>query len=303
MRPQSTIHCRKSRLLRGVRLVLAAIVVSALSVPPASAASLAPWKDELFAYPAIIESSDGGALRVVDYQEMRDINGRDQVPERRAKAAYVSTAVKRQQQNLTVATPGGPVDVAVTGSQQGAAFTVIFIHGRGGDRRLGNNDWSFGGNFNRIKNLAVRNGGVYYAASVPRFDAEGAGPIKGLIATARQNSPDAPVVLACASMGSFICWQIARDPEAVRNLAGMVIMGGATDPDYAASAAFKAKLPVYFTHGEADKVYAADDQVALFRRLLKAGVPTQFVLFRTGSHGTPVRMTDWRETLNWILAR
>lgn len=289
--------------MRGIRLVLAAIVVSAQTVSPASAASLVPWKDELFVYPAIIDSSDGGALRVVDYQEMRDINGRDQVPERRAKAAYVSTAVKRQQQNLTVATPGGAVDVAVTGSQQGAAFTVIFIHGRGGDRRLGNNDWSFGGNFNRIKNLAVRNGGVYYAPTVQRFDAEGFGPIKGLIAAARQNSPGAPVVLACASMGSFICWQAARDPETVQNLAGMVIMGGASDPDYIESAAYKAKLPVYFTHGESDTVYAAQDQVSLFRTLLKAGVPTQFVLFRTGSHGTPVRMTDWRETLNWILAR
>jgi len=27
------------------------------------------------------------------------------------------------------------------------------------------------------------------------------------------------------------------------------------------------------------------------------------VLFQTGGHGTPVRMTDWRETLNWILAQ
>ena len=29
----------------------------------------------------------------------------------------------------------------------------------------------------------------------------------------------------------------------------------------------------------------------------------ELVLFQTGGHGTPVRMTDWRETLNWLLAR
>nr|WP_245414372.1 dienelactone hydrolase family protein [Mycoplana dimorpha] len=269
----------------------------------AAAAPLQPWKDELFAYPSVLETADGGKLRVVDYQELRDINGRDQVPERRAKATYVSTAVKREQENLTIETPAGPLDVAVTGRRDGAAFTVIFIHGRGGDRRLGNNDWSFGGNFNRLKNLAMRNGGVYYAASVKSFDAPGAAPIAGLIAEARKRAPGAPVVLSCASMGSFICWQIARDPQAVANLAGMVVMGGATDPDYTKSAAYVAKLPIYFTHGERDKVYAADAQIALFRTLLKAGVPTQFVLFRTGSHGTPVRMTDWRETLNWIFAQ
>ncbi|WP_442967094.1 alpha/beta hydrolase [Rhizobium sp. GN54] len=300
--PQSTIHCRAGAVFARSRLVLAAIVMSALPAVSAPAAELAPWKDALFAYPAVVESSDGGALRVVDYQEMRDINGRDQVPERRAKAAYVSTSVKRQQEILTIQTPAGPVDAAVTGKQQGAVFSVIFIHGRGGDRRLGNNDWSFGGNFNRLKNLAVRNGGVYYSASVTSFDEKGAARIAGLIAAARKNSPGTPVVLSCASMGSFICWQIARDTAAVENLAGMIVMGGATDPAYVGSAAYKAKLPVYFTHGEADKVYAAQDQVALFRKLLDAGVPTRFVLFRTGSHGTPVRMTDWRETLNWIFA-
>ncbi|HVK90192.1 MAG TPA: dienelactone hydrolase family protein [Mycoplana sp.] len=293
--PQSTVHYRAWLLLSAILLLV---------LPPtATAAALEPWKDELFAYPSVLETADGGALRVVDYQEMRDINGRDQVPERRVRAAYVSTAVKREQENLTIETSGGPLDVAVTGRREGAAFTVIFIHGRGGDRRLGNNDWSFGGNFNRLKNLAMRNGGVYYAASVKSFDEQGTAPIAGLIEEARKSAPGTPVVLSCASMGSFTCWQIARDPEAVANLAGMVVMGGGADPDYAKSAAYKAKLPIYFTHGDRDKVYAADAQIALFQTLLKAGVPTQFVLFRTGSHGTPVRMTDWRETLNWIFAQ
>lgn len=292
--PQSTIHCR-------ARLLLATFFLLAPTF--ASAASLQPWKDELFAYPAVIESSDGGALRVVDYQEMRDINGRDQIPEKRAKNAYVSTSVKREQQNLTLETTGGPVDVAVTGTQKNAAFTVIFIHGRGGDRRLGNNDWSFGGNFNRLKNLAVQNDGVYYSASVKSFDEKGTAPIAGLIEEARRHSPNGPVVLSCASMGSFICWQIAHDPEVVKNLTGMVVMGGAADPNYTDSAAFKAKLPIYFTHGDKDSVYQADDQIAVFRKALKAGVPSQFVLFHTGSHGTPVRMTDWREVLNWIFAQ
>jgi len=28
----------------------------------------------------------------------------------------------------------------------------------------------------------------------------------------------------------------------------------------------------------------------------------RFVRFETGTHGTPIRMTDWRETLNWMLS-
>lgn len=291
--PQSTIHCL-------VRLALAA-VLCAFTAGNAAALTLEPWKDELFSYGEIVETADGGALRVVDYQEMRDINARDQVPERRVRTAYVSTAAKTQLGTLD--TPAGPVEVAVTGKGEGAAFTVIFIHGRGGDRRLGANDWTFGGNFNRLKNLAWRNGGVYYAPSVPSFDERGTALTAGLVRKAKALSPKGPVILACASMGSFVCAGVARDKAAVESLSGMVLMGGAAAGDYLQTPAFKARLPVVFTHGDIDSVYPANDQIAVFRRLLKAGVPARFVLFQTGGHGTPVRMTDWRETLNWLFAQ
>ena len=35
---------------------------------------------------------------------------------------------------------------------------------------------------------------------------------------------------------------------------------------------------------------------------LHPGYPARFVRFETGTHGTPIRMTDWRETLNWMLS-
>ncbi|NKC22119.1 hypothetical protein HED50_05305 [Ochrobactrum oryzae] len=45
------------------------------------AATLPPYKDDYFAYPGIISSTDNGDYKVIDYNEMRDINGRDAVPE------------------------------------------------------------------------------------------------------------------------------------------------------------------------------------------------------------------------------
>jgi hypothetical protein len=41
-----------------------------------------------------------------------------------------------------------------------------------------------------------------------------------------------------------------------------------------------------------------------FFKKIKAAVPDypiKFALFDTGSHGTPIRMTDWRLILNWML--
>ncbi|OJF91801.1 dienelactone hydrolase family protein [Pararhizobium antarcticum] len=282
---------------RGPIIGLCMLLSSALSV---NAQMLQPYKEALFAYGRVLETADGGDYRVVDYQEQRDINGRDQIPERRVKRAYVSLGVKGSQVNETIAAAGHAVNVTRVGPASGAAFSVIFIHGRGGDRRLGVNDYSFGGNFNRLKNLAVENGGVYFAPSVRSFDAAGVANVAALVAHAKSVSGGKPVVLACASMGSFICWGIARLTQAPEMLDGMIIMGGPVDGQFFKSAAHKARVPIFFSHGSADSVYPAQDQVALYRKLKAEGYPARLVLFQSGSHGTPVRMTDWRDALNWI---
>ncbi|NWJ26270.1 alpha/beta fold hydrolase [Rhizobium sp. RM] len=268
-----------------------------------SGGPLKPFKDDLFSGQTVLSTADGGASEVLDYDEMRDINGRDEVPERRVKRQYVDMGIKRVQALETVTAGGRAVEVGRVGPASGQSFTVIFIHGRGGDRRLGMNDYTFGGNFNRLKNLAAANGGTYYVPSVRSFDAQGVADVAALIADAKRSSGGKPVILTCASMGSFICYGISRDATAVADLKGMAILGGAVDPEFPKSAFARAKKPVWFTHGSVDKVYSADQQATIFRTMLKAGQPARFSVFQTGGHGTPVRMTDWRAVLNWILSR
>ncbi len=282
--------------------VLAALLT--LSGGPASAQEgpIRPYKDDLFSRMTVLQSADGGAYEVLDYQEMRDINERDREPERRVKDAYISTDVRRYQENETLQIGGRKLDVTRVGPQQNAAFTVIFIHGRGGDRRLGANDYTFGGNFNRLKNLVVGNGGTYYAPSVTSFDEKGFADIAALIRYAFEQSSGRPVILACASMGGIICQHISRDKEAVRYLEGMAVLGGPTDPGLPTTPLVKLKLPIYFAHGSADSVYKAEDQAAIYRKLKAANYPTRFTVFQTGGHGTPIRMIDWRKTLNFLLS-
>lgn len=289
----STAHFRTA--------AISCVLFPFLFLANAHAETLAPFKDELFSVQTILETADGGDFTRVDYDEMRDINGRDSIPERRVKDRYVSLKVRRVQENQTLSLSTGPLDVGRVGRDQGQAFTVIFIHGRGGDRRLGLNDISFGGNFNRLKNLAAESGGTYYAPSVRSFDEKGVAEIAALVAHASAQSGGRPVVLACASMGSFICWGVSRDASTVAKLSGMAILGGAPDPALPKSAAAKAKLPIWFTHGSRDSVYAAEDQRSIYQKLRSAGQPVRFTLFETGSHGTPVRMSDWRAMLNWLI--
>lgn len=284
-------------------MVLAVLITLSGETALAQQGPVKPYKDDLFSRMTVLQSADGGAYEVIDYQEQRDINERDREAERRVKDAYISTGVRQYQENETLQVGGRKLDVTRVGPQQNAAFTVIFIHGRGGDRRLGANDYTFGGNFNRLKNLAVANGGTYYAPSVTSFDEKGFADIAALIRYVFEQSSGRPVILACASMGGIICQHISRDKEAVRYLQGMVILGGPPDPGLPTTPLVRLKLPIYFAHGSADSVYKATDQADIYRRLQKANYPVHFTLFQTGGHGTPIRMVDWRQVLNFMLLR
>lgn len=278
---------------------LALIALLALfSAQPAIAELLASYKDQLFAYPARLAEADNGRHITVDYREERDINGRDELPERRAWSTYVDLGVRRAQRDLVA----GNVAHMAVGKPDGARFIIVYLHGQGGNRRQGMDDFTFGGNFNRIKNLAARNGGLYLTADFPDFGAGGAKQIASLIATYAALSPGAPVFVACGSMGGGLCWRLADDAKVAPHLGGLILLGSHWDDGFLASRAFKRRTPLFFGHGSNDKVYPVARQEAFFRSILKRApdYPARFVRFETGSHGTPIRMSDWRAILNWM---
>lgn len=290
-------------------LILSAACMALLGwIVPASAASvqLPPFKDELFAYPAGSASRDGGDVTDVAYSEMRDINGRDEVPERRVKAAYVDPAPLRVQVETVVDTAAGPLQTMQVGDRTAPKAVVLFIHGRNGDRRLGMYDRTFGGNFNRLKNLMTRAGGLYATADAGTFgDADKArvATFIGELAT-KPNRP--PLVLACASMGGEFCWDLLDRKEIAAGVAGVVMLSANNVPakvEAMRKAAGARKIPLLLAHGTRDRVFAWSATETLYERLHGTGYPVRFVSMTDGNHGTPIRMIDWRGTLNWLFAR
>jgi dienelactone hydrolase len=270
----------------------------------ADAQALKPFKDELFAYPGIISSEAGGAYVVVDYNEARDIDKRDQVPERRVKGNYVSTGVRKVQKDLALKTGAGTIRHVAVGRTEGARIITIYLHGQGGSRKQGVDDFTFGGNFNRIKNLMAANGGLYLSPDFSDFGDKGAAEIAALIDHYAEKSPGAQIFVACGSMGGALCWKLAADKTVAARLSGLLLLGSLWDDGFFASAGFKGKVPVFFGQGSRDTVFPIEKQEAFFRSIVakSPGYPARFVRFETGTHGTPIRMIDWRETLNWMLS-
>jgi pimeloyl-ACP methyl ester carboxylesterase len=269
----------------------------------AEAQELKPFKDDLFAYPKTL-SAEGLTYRVVDYREARDIDERDEVPERRVRRQYVSTGVRSVQQDLALATPAGTVRHVAVGRTKGARIIAVYLHGQGGSRRQGVDDFTFGGNFNRIKNLMAGNDGLYLSPDFSDFGDKGAGEVAALIAHYAKDSPRARVVVACGSMGGALCWKLAGRPDTAW-LSGLMLLGSHWDDGFLKGPGIQRRLPLFFGHGGRDPVFPVEKQEAFFRSILarSPGYPARFVRFETGTHGTPIRMSDWRETLNWMLAQ
>ncbi|WP_370645504.1 alpha/beta hydrolase [Phyllobacterium pellucidum] len=284
-------------------ILFAAFALLCLAAP-ASAVQLDPYKDDLFAYPGILKSADGGDYVVVDYNELRDINGRDTVPERRVKPNYVSLQPKRSQKDLVVTTDSGSVKVMAVGNLDSPAVITIYLHGQGGNRQQGMNDFTFGGNFNRLKNLMDRNNGLYLTPDFTDFGDKGAAQVAGLIAHFKAQSPQAKLFVACGSMGGMLCWRLANDPKAAKDISGLLILGSLWDDHFVGSPSFKRRIPVFFGHGSRDPVFAIDKQEAFYQQIRASakGYPVRFTRFESGNHGTPIRMTDWRGALNWMLS-
>lgn len=289
--------------IRLSRFVLALLLAATASVR-AEDGTLKPYKDDLFAYPALLSSADNGAYAVVDYQEQRDINKRDEIPEKRASPEYVSLGVRGVQKDLMLKSDAGAIRHVAVGQAEGARFIVIYLHGQGGSRKQGVDDFTFGGNFNRIKNLMAGNGGLYLSPDFPDFGKGGAAQIAALIAHYGGQSPDARIFVACGSMGGALCWALASDNAVTARLSGLLLLGSLWDDGFMASAAFKSRVPVFIGQGSRDTVFPVERQEAFYKSIRKAkpGYPIRLVRFETGTHGTPIRMVDWRDALNWMIS-
>ena len=283
------------------RLAMAICLSAAASA--AGAQSLAPFKDDLFQYKKVTASHFDGDFLVVEYSKQRDLYDRDKVDQREVFGNYVSYKPKSSRESYELRANGRTIRYMGVGRAKGGAnAVVIYVHGQGGNRFQGMNDVTFGGNFNRVQNLMVRNGGAYLSAEFADFGANGTADIDALIRYQKQLSPRAKIVVACGSMGGIICWNLLKNGQYAQNLSGILFLGSPKDPAFLSSGALSRRVPIYMGYGSDDTVYNWETQANFFKQIRQSapGYPIKFTLFDTGVHGTPIRMSDWRLVLNWM---
>ncbi|HZP19473.1 MAG TPA: alpha/beta hydrolase [Bauldia sp.] len=268
--------------------------------------TFAPFKDELFQYPKVLSETPDGSRVVIDFSRQRDVDGRDSHPETQADADRVSLDVDKKQSDLKLSDAGVEVSfVSVGDFTKPAKFAFIFVHGANGDRYQGVSDETFGGNFNRLKNLVVNAGGIYLSPGMRNQTSIGTAQAKLLITEFEKRSPGAPVYVACASNGGKICARLLEDASIAPVLGGVVLLGSTSATSIARNGeAVARRVPIVVAHGTGDYIVSWFGASRLYKELRAKdpAYPVRLLLFQTGKHGTPMRMIDWRAELNWMLA-
>jgi len=266
---------------------------------------IAPFREAQFAYRKPLEITDGGRFLKLPYDEARDINQRDEVPVRKVRSWYTSPLPAGSQREGEYGSRKLKYH-AIGALEGGSKITVVYLHGRGGNRDWGFDDERFGGNFNRLKHLMLKSGGLYVSPDFTDFEATGFADVKELLAKLRPLTAG-KLVVACGSLGNSHCWSIARDAKAASMVDGMIVLAGFPDSGVAGSALLRngRRSPLVLVHGTWDPTFDYKPMVDLYGKVREQAPdhPVRFLLFETGRHGAPVRMIDWRDTLNWIASR
>lgn len=287
---------------------LLALVLHAAAANAPAPRQLAPYKDELFAYSNILETGYGGDFLSVEYSHQRDLVDRDWLERKQVDPKYISLDTKAVEFDETLQLGKTALRFVAVGKKDGKATAIaIFLHGRGNNRLTGAEDQTFGGNFNRIKNLMMLNGGLYLSPDFSDYGAAGAAEIAALILHFTALSPGARVYLGCASLGGHVCWRLAVDREIAPLLGGLIFLDSFVDEDYLKIAVAEPaadRLPIYISGCDEDKIVGWRSQLKFFQKMKQAipDYPIRFVLWKTGGHGTSLRMVDWRLALNWMMA-
>ncbi len=97
------------------------------------------------------------------------------------------------------------------------------------------------------------------------------------------------------------------DPQTAKLLGGVMLLGSLVkDKEFFQSPIFTdtgRHIPIFIGHGTKDTILDWVTQDLFFKKVKAAApdYPIRFDVFVNGLHGTPMRLTDWRWVLNWMI--
>lgn len=270
-----------------------------------------PYKDELFTPDTIAIANENCNISLYDYNEIDHVNGRDcakengfHFPMAQPKRIKDVSKLRRERKDIPGVDATWEIGRSPNEKINPPKCAIVWCHGAVESKsphHLGARDSNFGANNNRLMNLAIQKNCVYYS---PNFRGRnGYYAIQSLIDYLKSKNFN-EVFISASSAGAAALNIAASNPKNTDILAGLIYNGTYASPiNVSRTPAFKSGVPIVFSHGANDKYQQIrDDFIKVQEMYPPSKTPynnTWLQVFKNGGHGTPIRMIDWRHTLNW----
>ena len=271
------------------------------------------WKDTMFSYNHWVWKDDKVWFDWVDYNQKRDLEDRDFIDVDQAFPEWVDLTLKDKEFVLDLPAVWNNVPtkwvmetyaIANLKSKESIYWTIrfkpkfifVFVHGLNWNRTWGFKDWTFNGNFNRLKHIAYYNNGLYISPTVKWFS-KGWDQIAWFFKLMKKKYPTTKFILACWSSWGETCWRVYNDISAP--LDWMMLLGSMAAPN-GIKTIQKRKIPIYLWHWGKDRAIPLGVAINSYKTIQKAWNPVKLEVFTNGVHWTPLRMIDYLETLKWM---
>ena len=151
---------------------------------------------------------------------------------------------------------------------------MVYLHGQGGSRKQGVDDFTFGGNFNRVKNLMAENGGLYLSPDFSDFGDKGAAEIAALITHyAEQLARRARLRRLRLDGRGAGAGSLPADKTVAPRLSGLLLLGSLWDERFSRQPGFQAQGAGVFRPGQSRSPCSRSTNQEAFFRSISAKSP------------------------------
>lgn len=254
------------------------------------------FKDSMFKYHNWTWLDEKGFIWV-DYNQKRDLEDRDFIDVDQAFPEWVDLSLKDKEVAETYYDEPTMTNYPYYKISGWNKFLFIFIHWLNWNATWWFKDWTFNGNFNRLKHIAYYNEWTYISPTIKNFG-QGARAFSRYIIEFKRKNPNAKIFIACWSSGGETCWRIYDDTTIPLD---WIFMLGSMPPFLWIESALKRNIPIYYWHGWKDKSMPLWWAIWTYLRLKENKKKVKLEVFTNGVHGTPLRMVDYLSILRWMV--
>lgn len=256
------------------------------------------FKDELFTHRWTIEERHNGNWRLIEYSQKIDVEDRDEIDVDKVFDKYIDlrTLNFTKEKSLTSNFKYNEVTEDNVKNED-KEWVVLYFHWMGWNKDQWTNNHTFWWNFNRIQNLMLENKGSYITTTLT-WTKENTENHIALIEKLRKEYPNAKIIVSCGSKWWEMLWNLI-DSRVNKDLFWVIFMWSVLDMKWRYSPLYQQNIPVYISHWTKDHI-PYEEKEQFLKAMTSKGVKMKVDIFNTGIHWTPIRMTDWKEVLNWF---